>query len=882
MTTLGQQALNTEQPSPSSVANHTIDHSPAIGIHRLFEAQVEETPDAIAVRFTDQQLTYRALNQRANQLAHALSERGVGPEVLVGIYIERSLDMIVGLLGILKAGGAYLPLDPAYPAERLSFILEDTQVPLILTQSALRDRLPSHSTDIVCLDADWGAIGRHSTANPTVSVTASHLMYVIYTSGSTGQPKGVMIPHSGIWNQLAWRQSTFPLTQFDRVLQSISFSFDPSVWQIFWPLSVGAQLVLPVPEGHKDIPYLVDLMAQQQVTVMALVPSMLRVLLEQPGLDRCSQLKHVFCGGEALPADLIDIFYEKFTNTFLHNVYGPTEASIDATYWTCQPNTHYRIAPIGQAITNAQIYILDDSLQPVASGEAGELHIGGAGLARGYLNRAELTAAKFIAYPLADADADATHSQTRLYKTGDLARLLPDGNLEFLGRIDHQVKIRGFRIELGEIEIALSQHPGLAENVVIARADASENQRLIAYVVPQAEQRPTPAELRQFLQAKLPDYMVPAAIVVLEALPLNANGKLDRQALLAPAIEHPDRTTGVIGPRDALELELVQIWEQILNMRPISITDNFFDLGGDSLLAARLLTQLETACGQTLPLAIFQQAATVEQLADCIRQQNWSLSQQPLVAIQPQGTQPPLFCIHSRTQTVLNYFPLARHLPTDRPVYGLQPRTTDASTIAQRSIESIAADYIQEIQTLQPTAPYLLLGYSFGGLIAYEMARQLLAQGQTALLVMVDTYNSQETWFKPIAGQNHRLNRLAIHRDELRRRSWQEKIRYLRQLLDRSTTIESAFEQITRKYTPQAYPGEAILFRATQAPASSTGVVGIDMDQWLGWSSLIDRLQVHNLDCDHFSIMFDPFVGQLAAGLQSYLAKPGIDRGTAD
>ncbi len=877
----------TEYPMLRTAEKKSVNGDRAIGIHLLFEAQVKKTPEAIAVIFDDQTLTYQELNQRANQLAHHLIQQGVGPEVLVGICVERSLDMIVGLLGILKAGGAYVPLDPDYPADRLAFILADTQVPVILTQARFIEHLPAHSARILCLDADWSKISRNRSDDPIGRSTADHLMYVIYTSGSTGKPKGVMIPHAGIWNQLYWRQTTFPLTQTDRVLQSISFSFDPSVWQIFWPLSFGAQLVLPVPNEQKDIPALVRLMAQQQVTIMALVPSMLRVLLEQPELDQCTHLKHVFCGGEALPTELIEQFFQRFSaRTFLHNVYGPTEASIDATFWTCQPDTPHRIAPIGQAITNAQIHILDENLNPVAMGEAGELHISGAGLARGYLNRPELTAEKFILNP----DRHASHP--RLYKTGDLGRCLPDGNIEFLGRIDHQVKIRGFRIELGEIEAVLNQHPLLAETVVIAREDSPGNHRLVAYVVPDAGKQPIVLELRNFLLARLPEYMVPAAFIVLESFPLNANGKLDRHALPMPQAEHFNLERRFEAPRDALERELAQIWEQILNICPIGIKDNFFELGGDSLLAVRLLSQVEIARGQKLPLTIFQEAATIEKLAECIRQQNWAPVQESLVEIQPHGTKRPLFCIHSRTRNVLNYFPLARYLPADQPIYGLQPRTADVDLLSRLSIEEMAADYIAEIKTIQPIGPYSLLGYSFGGLIAYEMARQLLEQGEhVALLALADTYNSQQPWFKPVPAYLHFFRRLGVHRNELSQRNWQEKLRYIWKVLNRSTdatsnepaslqrqpsnpdtgALEAAFLQIMQKYTPRSYPGRIILFRATRPPEEYFGLISVKIDPLLGWSALANRIEVYALPCDHFNIIFEPSIRYLAEGLQKYL-----------
>nr|AGZ05275.1 McyA [Nostoc sp. 152] len=443
-------------------------------IHQLFEEQVERNPDAVAVRYENQQLTYQQLNERANQLAHYLQTIGVKPETLVGICIERSLEMVVGLLGILKAGGAYLPLDPTYPRERLNYILQDTGVTILLTERSLCESLPEHQAIVLCLDADWPIIAKHSQQNATSGVTGENLAYVIYTSGSTGKPKGAMNTHRGISNRLLWMQDTYQLTSSDAILQKTPFSFDVSVWEFFWPLLAGATLVVAKPEGHKDSAYLIKLIQQQQITTIHFVPSMLRVFLQEPNLEDCSSLKRVICSGEALPSDLTQHFFERL-NCELHNLYGPTEAAIDVTYWHCLPQIQQQIVPIGRPIANTQIYILDQYLQPVPIGIAGELHIGGVGLARGYLNRPELTAEKFISHPFGDG---------KLYKTGDLARYLPDGNIEYLGRIDHQVKIRGFRIELGEIETVLSHHPAVEQAVVIAYEEKTGNQSLIGYIVP--------------------------------------------------------------------------------------------------------------------------------------------------------------------------------------------------------------------------------------------------------------------------------------------------------------------------------------------------------------------------------------------------------------
>lgn len=589
------------------------EYDTALCLHQLFEAQVKRTPNAIAVIFEQQRLTYQELNTKANQLANYLQSLGVGTEVLVGICLERSLEMVVGLLGILKAGGAYVPLDPAYPPERLAFILEDTQTPILLTTNNLVENLEIHQQQIICLDTDWEIIADNSSANAVAEVTPENLSYVIYTSGSTGKPKGVMITHSGICNTLYWRQETFKLTAQDKVLQTISFSFDPSVWQIFWPLGFGGQLIMARPGGHQDPTYLIKTIIKQQITVIAVVPSMLRLLLEEKGIENCHCLRHITSGGEALSNELIKRFYERLPlNHVLVNCYGPTEAAIDATFWMCQPQINSNFAPIGSAIRNTQIYILDENLQPLAFGEAGELHIAGYGIARGYLNRPDLTQEKFIPNPL-------TNSQyNRLYKTGDLARYLPDGNIEFLGRIDQQVKIRGLRIELGEITAVLSQHSAVKQALVIDREDIPGNQQLVAYLV--AEQIPTQRELRRFLQDKLPDYMVPAAFIFLDTLPLNPNGKIDRSALPVPDVATLINTVNFVAPRNPTEEILAAIWGQVLGLEKVGIADNFFEIGGNSLLATQVISRLRSALSVEIPLRSLFSNPTIASFADAIAQ----------------------------------------------------------------------------------------------------------------------------------------------------------------------------------------------------------------------------------------------------------------------
>ncbi len=560
------------------------------GIHELFEAQVQRTPDAIAVVFTpnipgagEQLLTYGELNQRANQLGHALRKQGVGPDTLVAICIERSLEMVIGLLGILKAGGAYVPLDPNYPPERLAHMLSDSGAVVLLSQQHLLSVLPQHKAYVLCLDRDWEIIARESTVPVNIAVQPDNLAYVIYTSGSTGKPKGAMISHGAIVNHMCWMQTAFPITKIDSVLQKTPFSFDASVWEFYAPLLVGARLIMAHPTGHQDSAYMCEEIIQQNITTLQLVPSLLRVLLSEPKFKDCLSLRRVFCGGEALPADLVENFFAS-QSAELINLYGPTEATIDVTSYMCVRKSTQHTIPIGRPIANAQAYVLDQDISLVATGVTGELYLGGAGLARGYLHQPGLTAEKFIPNPFSSEPGAC------LYRTGDLARWLPDGNIEYFGRIDHQVKLRGLRIELGEIENTLSEHAAVYNAVVIVREDAPNHKQLTAYLVLHQEATVTQNELLDFLRMRLPDYMLPTTFSFLDHMPLTPNGKLDRKAL--PAIQtQPGPNYEYIAPRTPEELCLVKIWQEVLKVDQIGIHDNFFELGGDSLLVMRVIAK---------------------------------------------------------------------------------------------------------------------------------------------------------------------------------------------------------------------------------------------------------------------------------------------------
>jgi amino acid adenylation domain-containing protein len=580
-------------------------------LHQLFEEQVERTPDAVAVVYDNTQITYKALNEKAQRLAYHLQTLEVGPESLVGLCVERSVEMMVGLLGILKAGGAYVPIDPSYPAQRLSFMLADAQVPVLLTQQHLLESLPEHRATVVCLDADWEA---ETPTDPDCKVTADNLAYMIYTSGSTGKPKGAMTSHAAICNRLLWMQDAFELNATDNVLQKTPISFDVSVWELFWPLISGARLVIARPGGHQDNGYLVKLIAEQEITTVHFVPSMLQAFVEEEGLESCEKIRRVICSGEALGKGLQDRFMERVRWAELYNLYGPTEAAVDVTWWRCRQESDARSVPIGTPIANTSIYILDQEMNAAPVGINGELYIGGAGLARGYRGRAELTAERFVPDPHS-ADAGA-----RLYWTGDVARFREDGAIEYVGRADNQVKLRGHRIELGEIEMALATHHSVAEVVVVMREDEPGDKRLVAYVVTRDDAVVTAGELIEHLKGQLPEYMVPSRFVMLAQMPLTPNGKLDRRALPVPDHTRPELGNHFVAPRTPVEEVLTGIWSEVLRLDEVSVNDSFFELGGHSLLATQAISRVRESFGVDLGIRVLFEHPTVRRMAKVVEE----------------------------------------------------------------------------------------------------------------------------------------------------------------------------------------------------------------------------------------------------------------------
>ncbi len=605
----------------------------------LFEEQAGRRPEAVAIVYGDERVSYGELNSRANQLARHLQGLGVGPEVVVGVCIERSAEMVVGLLGILKAGGAYLPLDPGYPQARLGYMMADTETRVLLTQERLIKGLPGHQVQVVCLDADWEAITEQREENLEVEVDGENLAYVIYTSGSSGQPKGVMVTQRAISNHMMWMQGTFEFSESDAVLQKTPFSFDASVWEFYAPLFAGGRLVMAQPGGHQDSAYLVKTIAAEGVTILQLVPTLMQMLVQERGLEQCGSLKRVFCGGEALSTSLAASFQARLGGVKLYNLYGPTEAAIDATWWECVGESEGSGVPIGRPIANLNIYILDEELNPVPVGVRGELYIGGLGLARGYQGRADLTAERFVPHPF--IGVGSLEGGARLYRTGDVGRYLSHGEIEYVGRVDNQVKVRGYRIELGEVEAALLSREQVSEAVVVARGEGEAERRLVAYLVCVEGAALTSSELREHLMGQLPDYMVPAQYVMLERMPLTPSGKVDRRALPAPDAAHPAVADSYVAPRTPTEEILAGIWSQLLQVERVGIHDDFFALGGHSLLATQLVSRVRSIFQVEVALRqLFEQPtiAGVEREIERLKMVGEDLQSPPLGPVSRQET----------------------------------------------------------------------------------------------------------------------------------------------------------------------------------------------------------------------------------------------------
>ncbi len=863
-----------------------MDYPRQAGLHQLFEAQAKRVPDARAVADEQGAIGYRDLDRRANQLAHHLRQLGVGRETFVGVCLHRNMDVVVSLLAILKAGGAYLPLDPAFPAARLEYMLEDSGAPVVITQTELVDRLDRCRGRLVVMDRDWEEIGGRPEQSPGVAVAPEDLAYLMYTSGSTGKPKGVLIPHRAVVNFLCSMQVEPGFSEADILLSVTTLSFDISVLEIFLPLATGGSTVLVSPETATDGHRLAQALGRSRATVIQATPVTYRILLEC-GWRPHGKLKALI-GGEPVPRELCERLLAMGIE--LWNMYGPTETTIWSTVCRMEPGQE-RVS-IGRPIGNTRVYVLDGKGRPVPVGVPGELHIGGDGVARGYLNRPRLSAEKFIADPFCHQPG------ARIYNTGDLALFLKDGRLQCLGRTDFQAKVRGFRVEPGEVETLLNRHPQVAQSAVVVRPDSLGENQLVAYLVAQPGASPGLGDLKQHLREQLPEYMIPARFVFVPNLPLTPNGKIDRNSL--PAV--PDDRQGrgesdYVAAGDALELQLSRIWESVLGVKPIGVRDNFFDLGGHSLLAARLFSQLKKALGVNLPLATLFRAPTIEQLAQVVRDQGGKADWSSLVPIQPGGSRPPLFFVHGAGGNVLLYRDLSRHLGPDQPFYGFQARGLGGNGPAYTRFEDMAAHYLAEMRRFQPQGPYYLGGYCLGGAIALEMAQQLAARGQeTALLAMIETYNIQAgrgplparyEWY-------HRLQNLKYHWDNLWLLKRDDKLSFLK--IKGGTTLRRTRARVTMRlargarllrlpwgedhphvgltrindrahvdYRPARYPGKITLFRPQKHYA------GYDDDDF-GWGEVAaGGVEVHVLPVLPRGTLAEPFVRRLAAELAECL-----------
>jgi aspartate racemase len=831
-------------------------------LHQLVEAQAEHIGERPAVAQAERQLSYREFNEQANQLAHYLRSLGVGNNVKVGICLRPNLEFPVAVLAVMKAGAACVPLDPSYPQERLAYMLQDAQARVLITQEGmLQTEVPAGCQTLI-LSRLTKVLSSQPRANPDSDARPNHTAYVIYTSGSTGKPRGVLLSHAGLVNYLTATSEMCGVDQSDRMLQFCSVSFDIAIEEMFTIWVGGGTLVLRTAEMSLAVPEFLAWVEKQKITILDLPTAYWHEWVHNfAELQRPvpPSVRLVIVGGEKASAKS----FATWSNTVRGcvrwvNTYGPTEASICVTAFEPKFGAGDAIPenlPIGRPVANCRIFLLDQRLNPVPVGVPGELYIGGVCVAQGYHNRPELTAEKFI------PDAFSNDPGARLYKTGDMARYLPSGEIEFLGRRDDQVKIRGFRVELGEIEAALAKHPHVSEVAVVAREDVPGNKVLVAYLVPVRNSRPTPIELRHYLQQALPDYMVPSTYVLMQAMPLTPNGKINRRGLPVPEVEvHSD---AVVPATDPFQSQLVRIWEEVLGRKPIGIRDNFFELGGHSLLAARLMHRIGQTLNKTVPLAMLLEAPTIERLADTLRQDGWSHHWSSLVPLQPAGSHSPFFCIHGVGGNVVGFHELAQHMKPDYPLYGLQSQGLDGKHSCHTRIEDMAAHYLEEIHTIQAKGPYHLGGFSLGGLVAYEMACQLVARGEeVGLLVLFDTY----------AGNVKSANESLL--DLLRQPTWAQ-LRQLPQALRKKVrrtfrmwrlpqalkNVMNTNARAAEQYRLRPYSGKATLLRAGDTWRASE-------DPRAGWGELVGALETIEIPGGHMDILREPHVSRVAESLR--------------
>jgi amino acid adenylation domain-containing protein len=857
-------------------------------IHQLFEAQAEKTPDAIAVVYKEQSITYKARNKQANQLAHHLIAMGVKPDTRVAICVERSLEMVVGLLAILKAGGAYVPLDPAYPAERLAFMLKDCAPLALLTQTSLNARWSNLPDQVAVIELDdqsraWEQLSASSPDPRELGLTAKHLAYVIYTSGSTGKPKGVAIEHRNAVNFITWAQREFTIDDLRQSLFATSINFDLAVYECFAPLSVGGTVNI--------VANTLALIEQsREVTLINTVPSAMTQLVRAGSVPQCTRVVNL--AGEALKRGLVESIFADTGVQTVCNLYGPSETTTYST-WTAMSREQGFAAHIGRPIANTRIYILDGNHQPVPIGVTGELYIGGAGVARGYLNRSGLTAERFLPDPFVKTTPEEPNP--RMYKTGDLGRFLPDGNIEFLGRNDFQVKIRGYRIEPGEIEAGLAAIDGVKEAVVLAREETPFDTRLIAYYTGGEEL--SAESLRAHLSSVLPGYMVPAAFVRLEVLPLTVNGKLDRKALPVP--EGDAFGTRVYeAPQGEVEQRLAAIWAELLPIEKIGRHDHFFDLGGHSLMAIKMLSMLKQV-GIDVQVAALFTHPTIERLAAYIEGEENSMLPYGVIPIRRTGGDTPLFFVHEVSGEVDYAPPLARHIDTDIPVYGLGGTALGAEPF--RTMYAEAKRLVRIIRAVQPLGPYRIAGWSFGGSLAYEIATQLLGEDETVeFLGLIDSINFAGIGLKerPSFDDNTLLLNIGLKTADETNSSLHAQLEVLakttdletfartcreKQLLPPNMSLEDIRNYLVRMkasihaledYHPLPIPIPIRLFRAMDERDDET----LARETHLGWAQVLPQAQIRVIPVPgtHYSMMSPPQIDVLGKSLTGAMRQAGV------
>jgi surfactin family lipopeptide synthetase C len=829
------------------------DHPLYKTISLLLQEQVCRIADAVAVVCEDEQVTFAHLDSRAGRLAISLSSRGVCPGVLVALLVHRGIDFLTGMLAVFKAGGAYLPLDHRHPSHKLTRLIEQSRSHVVLASDDLllvarkaAEAVQEHPRPSVI-----GIAPGSATAREPVSIGGAgprDLAYVIFTSGSTGVPKGAMIEQRGMVNHLFAKIEGLRLTERDRVAQTASQTFDISVWQLLAPLIVGGTLEIVTDQDARDSERLLAAVEQRRVTILEIVPSLLRAMLDDQSVGgtepfRLQSLRWLLVTGEALPPALYNGWHERYPEIVVLNAYGPTECSDDVTHYSIPEESGDTTArmPIGKPIDNLKIYVADGKLGLLPVRVPGELLVGGVGVGRGYLYDPSRTAELFVPDPFSQTGG-------RLYKTGDLARYLEDGDIEYLGRLDNQIKLRGYRIELGEIEAVLSKHPSVSQAVVVARERPESDKRLVGYIVPEEGLSVSTLELRDYLKAELPEYMIPGAFMLLDSLPLSFNGKVNRRALPEPNADQVERKRRYSPPRNELQRRLVSIWEEILNVRPVGVNEKFFELGGHSLLSLRLMAQIKQNFGRLIQLDSLIKAETIEDLAGLLEQKDLDASWSPLVALQPRGDTRPFFCVHPASGNPFCYLDLSREMGVNQSFYGLQSRINDPL----KNIEEMASCYILAIKALQPEGPYLLGGWSMGGLVAFEMASQLSNRGEEiGLLAIIDA--------KPTDPEQERLD------DSIIKARFSGAVDFIKEQMRKANgaapeidtrLYQSMFKvyvantRAEEMYIPGPYHGKVTLLRAESA-------LDEDADVTLGWALLAGDVRIHAIPGNHSTMLMD-------------------------